>query len=292
MSARLPVNKTYKLFIGGEFPRTESGRFYEVSSGGSFIGNICLASRKDARDAVVSARNAFAGWSGKTAYNRGQIVYRIAEMLEGRKAQFVEELMLSGTAKKPVTKKQASDEVDCSIDRLIHFAGWSDKYQQLFSAVNPVASKHFDFSMPIPTGVVAVIAPSNQPLLGLVSVVIPAMVGGNTIVVLASEESPIPACTFAEVLHSSDVPGGVINILTGTSEELLPHLAVHMDINALIYCRDDVAEIKIAEEGAATNVKRVAVKSDIDWSEPANGESPYLILDTQEIQTTWHPIGI
>src|SRR4030095_6840766 len=199
---RLEVLKTYKIYIGGQFPRTESGRYYIASnSKGDQLANVCLSSRKDFRDAVVAARNAFRGWSGRAAFNRGQILYRIAEMLEGRKAQFLEELI-----KQDVSKVQAQKEVTVSIDRLIYYAGWCDKYQQLFGTVNPVASSHFNFSVPEPTGVVAVIAPQNNSLIGLVSVIAPAIAGGNTCVVLASETKPLCAVSFAEVINSSDVP--------------------------------------------------------------------------------------
>lgn len=282
--ARLNVLKTYKIYIGGQFPRTESGRYYELlNKKGETIANVCLSSRKDFRNAVVAARSAFAGWSGKSAFNRSQILYRIAEMLEGRKSQFVEELVLQG-----LTKVAADKEVLQSIDRLVHYAGWCDKYSALFSSVNPVASSHFNFSVPEPTGVVSVIAPENSGLLGLVSVIAPIICGGNTCVVLASNSLPLSSITFAEVLATSDLPGGVINILTGTSKELHSHFSSHMDVNAVIYCRENKEEAKIISENASLNVKR-SFNWNKDWNKEEN-QNPYLILDLQEIKTTWHPI--
>lgn len=284
-SKRLEVLKTYKIYIGGQFPRTESGHYYTpVNARGELLGNICLSSRKDFRDAVVSARSASKSWGGKTAFNRGQILYRMAEMLEGRKAQFIEELI-----KQDVNKAHAQKEVSASIDRLLHYAGWCDKYQQIFSAVNPVASSHFNFSVPEPTGVVAIIAPQDTSLIGLVSVVAPVIAGGNSCVVLASENKPLCSITFAEVINSSDVPGGVVNILTGKPAELAVHFASHMDVNAVIYCGNDLALQKDMQQKAATNVKRVFVWNKINWMSDA-GQSPYFILDAQEIKTTWHPI--
>ncbi len=278
--ARTEIQKTYKIFIGGQFPRTESGRYYQPAK---LNANICLCSKKDFRNAEVAARNAFAGWSTKSAFNRSQILYRIAEMLEGRKAQFVEELVLQGS-----TKKQAEQEATLSIDRLVYYAGWCDKYMQVFSSVNPVASSHFNFSVPEATGVVSVIAPEETSLLGLVSLIAPIIAGGNTCVVLASESKPLCAVTFAEVINTSDVPGGVVNILTGNTKELLQHFSSHMDVNAIIYCRNNKEEIKLLSENASLNVKRVFIYNK-DWSK-AETENPYLILDTQEIKTTWHPI--
>ena len=247
-SKRVEVLKTYKLYIGGQFPRTESGRYYIATNNkGEQLANVSLGSRKDFRDAVVTARTAFKGWSARAAFNRGQILYRIAEMLEGRKAQFMEELM-----KQDVSKVQAGKEVLTAIDRLIWYAGWCDKYQQLFGTVNPVASSHFNFSVPEPTGVVAAIAPQDNSLLGLVSVIAPVIAGGNTCIVLASETKPLCSITFAEVLHSSDVPGGVVNILTGKVSELAGQFAAHMDVNAVVYCGDDNAVQKeLQQKGAA-----------------------------------------
>lgn len=282
---RLEVLKTYKIYIGGQFPRTESGRYYvPVNAKGKKLANVCLSSRKDFRDAAEVARNAFGGWSSRAAFNRGQILYRMAEMLEGRKAQFVEELMLQDS-----TRAQAEQEVNLSIDRLIYYAGWCDKYQQVLSSVNPVASSHFNFSVPEPTGVVAILAPQNTALLGLVSVVAPVIAGGNTCIVLGSYEKPLCAVTFAEVLNSSDLPGGVVNILTGKVSELAPWFADHMDINAVIYCEKDPATRQLIQQKAAGNVKRVIVYDQINWT-GSEGQSPYLIQDTQEVKTTWHPI--
>lgn len=285
--SRIDVHKTYKLYIGGKFPRTESGRYYAVNSGkGEFIANMCLSSRKDFRNAVVAARKAQPSWSSATALNKGQILYRIAEMLEGRKAQFIDELITQGA-----TKAKAIKEVDTAIDRLVYYAGWSDKYQQLFSSVNPVASAHFNFSCLEPMGVVAMIASEEQGLLGLVSVVAPAIVGGNTVVVLASEQKPLCAISFAEVLNSSDVPGGVVNILTGNRDELKSHMASHMDVNALVYCGQNTDDISQISELASNNLKRVIIHKKHDWLH-AECQSPYMIEKTQELKTTWHPTKV
>ena len=282
--ARLNVLKTYKIYIGGQFPRTESGRYYELLNKKSeTIANVCLSSRKDFRNAVVAARSAFGGWSGRAAFNRSQILYRIAEMLEGRRTQFVEELVLQG-----ITKAAAEKEVLQSIDRLVYYAGWCDKYSALFSSVNPVASSHFNFSVPEPSGVVSVIAPENSGLLGLVSVVAPIICGGNTCVVLASNSLPLSAVTFAEVLATSDLPGGVVNIITGTSKELHSHFSSHMDVNAIVNCRDNKDETKVIAENSSLNVKR-SYNWNKDWTKDES-QDPYLILDLQEIKTTWHPI--
>ena len=285
-SARVPVAKTYKLYIDGKFPRSESGRYYPLQHGqNAMIANICRASRKDFREAVVAARTAFSGWSQASAYLRGQILYRTAEMLEGRSEQFVAELEQQG-----VVRRLAQAEVTTSIERLVHYAGWADKYQQIFSAVNPVSSSHFNFSVLEPTGVVAIIAPEASGLLGFVSNVAPAVAGGNTCVVLASQSLPLSAMSFAEVLHASDFPVGVINVLTGLREELTEQFASHMDVNAVIYCdRDAAAQRKIGEL-AADNIKRVILRPNVDWNEAA-AQSPYFISDTQETKTTWHPIG-
>lgn len=279
--ARLEVLKTYKIYIGGQFPRTESGRFYPVELKDGRVTNICISSRKDLRNAVVAARNAFEGWSSRAAFNRSQILYRIAEILEGRKAQFVEELVAVGA-----TRAAATKEVEASIDRCVYFAGWCDKYTQLFGSVNPVASSHFNFSVHEPTGVVTIISPESPSLLGLVSCIMPVIAGGNTCVVLASENSPHVAVTFAEVLNSSDVPGGVVNIITGKEDELAEHFSSHMDVNAMIYCREK--HLKKIQENGALNVKRVLNWAKYDWNK--QGEDPYLILETQEVKTTWHPI--
>ncbi len=282
---RLEVLKTYKMYVGGQFPRTESGRYYVPTNGsGEQLANVCLGSRKDFRDAVGSARSAFGGWSGRSAFNRGQILYRAAEMLEGRKAQFIDELM-----KQDATKIQAEKEVNLAIDRLIYYSGWCDKFQQLFSSVNPVASSHFNFSVPEPTGVVAAIAPQNDSLIGLVSLIAPIIAGGNSCVILASNSKPLCAVTFAEVLNSSDLPGGVVNILTGKVAELATFFADHMDVNATAYCESDASTQQMIKEKSALNVKRVVIYDKVQWNNDS-AQSPYFIMDFQEIKTTWHPI--
>ena len=286
-SPRLGVLKTYKLYIGGKFPRTESGRFYKLTSpSGEVLANMCQASRKDFREAVVAARAAQGKWASATAYNRGQILYRIAEMLEGRAGQFVSELMQMGAE-----PADAKAEVACAIDRLVYYAGWCDKYQQVFSSVNPVASSHFNFSLPEPTGVVSVIAPDDTALIGLVSVIAPIIAGGNSCVVLGSQSQALCTITFAEVLHTSDLPGGVVNLLTGERDELLEHFASHMDVNAIVYCGFDAGEIEKLRTLAADNVKRAVTRNRSDWLSD-DAQSPYDILDTVEIKTTWHPIGV
>jgi acyl-CoA reductase-like NAD-dependent aldehyde dehydrogenase len=283
--SRLEVLKTYKIYIGGQFPRTESGRYYiPTNSNGDKLANVCLSSRKDFRNAVVAARAAFGGWAGRAAFNRSQILYRMAEMLEGRKAQFIEEL-----SQQDSSREEAENEVDLSIDRLIYYAGWCDKFQQLFSAVNPVASSHFNFSVPEPTGVVSIIAPQQSGLLGLVSVIAPVIAGGSTCVVLASETKPLSAVTFSEVLSTSDLPGGVVNILTGKPSELASWFVDHMDVNATIYCESNSDTQQMIREKSALNLKRVFFYDQTDWASEA-GQSPYFIFDTQEIKTTWHPV--
>lgn len=287
-SSRVAVLKTYKIYVGGKFPRSESGRYYQVATASDVpLANVCLCSRKDFREAVIAARSAQPGWAGKTAYNRAQILYRIAEMLEGRSAQFVEELVAGG-----VSRRAAVTEVSHSIDRWIYYAGWCDKYQQVFGSVNPVASSHFNFSVPEPTGVVGILAPEESPLLGLVSNLAPVIAGGNSAIILASETKPLSAVSFAEVLGVSDLPGGVVNILTGKRSELLNQFGAHMDVNAVVHCgtgETGLAERKSLQETAALNVKRIVVREDLDWN-AESVESPYRILDCQEIKTTWHPI--
>ncbi|HCI16256.1 MAG TPA: aldehyde dehydrogenase [Candidatus Marinimicrobia bacterium] len=286
MSQREDIKKTYKLYIGGKFPRTESGRYIKwVDANNKGAVNICRGSRKDFRNAMVTARDAFSGWCSRTAYNRSQILYRIGEILEGRRSQFMDELILQGSS-----KKEGENEINQSIDRLIYYAGWADKYQQIFSRVNPVASSYFNFSYPEPTGVVSALAPNNSSLIGLVSIVAPIIAGGNTVVVLASEEKPLCSITFAEVLHTSDVPGGVVNILTGYRSELLDHFSSHMDVNAIVYCGNESEEIKLVQENAALNVKRPIVYTDENWLSK-NVQDPYRILNTLETKTTWHPVG-
>jgi len=282
---RLKVLKTYKIYIGGKFPRTESGRFYEVSNKkGEKLANMCLSSRKDFREAVIAARVAFGDWSGRAAFNRGQILYRIAEMMEGRKQQFIDEIIQQDT-----TAAEATKEVTMAVERLIYYAGWCDKFQQVNSSVNPVASSHFNFSVPEPTGVVSIIAPQQDSLLGLISMIAPVIAGGNTCVVLASHHKPLSAITFAEVVNSSDVPGGVINIITGKLAELLPYFADHMDVNAIISSLPDHDHNEMIRDKAVLNLKRV-----INWNRKIwvsdESQSPYMIMDTQEIKTTWHPI--
>jgi len=282
---RLKVLKTYKLYIGGEFPRTESGRFYALkNSKGVQIANICNGSRKDFREAIVKARAAFGKWSKRTAFNRGQILYRIAEMLEARKLQFVDELVLQG-----FNKKEAEQEVNASIDLLIYYSGWADKYQQVFSSVNPVASSYFNFSLPEPSGVVSIIASEKNSLLGIVSMIAPVIVGGNACVILASYSKPLCAITFGEVLNSSDVPGGVVNILTGTKKELISYFSNHMDVNSVFYGGDSKEEMKEIQVNASLNVKRVVQNKNGTLNKMMD---PYLIMNFQETKTIWHPIGI
>lgn len=287
MTDRIRVLKTYKTYVGGSFPRTESGRHYKVyDKHDEVLANACQCSRKDVRDAVVAARSAQSGWANRTAYNRGQILYRTAEMLEGRQAQFVDELKTLG-----IHHQTAQKEVQMAIDTLIYYAGWADKYQQVFGSINPVASNHFNFSMPEPTGVVNVLAPEESPLLGLVSVIAPVIVGGNSCIVLASKKYPLPAVSFAEVVHSSDVPGGVVNILTGFKDELIEHMTSHMDVNAFFFTDPKVNEShrKQIDENAALNIKRIVYQPIGDWSDYQ--EDAYLITKFQEIKTTWHPVG-
>lgn len=273
--ARLPVLKTYKIFIGGKFERSESGRYYQTAS-----GNMCRASRKDFRNAMTSARGSVAGWSSKSGYNRGQILYRLAEMLEARKDQFIQERITEGAK-----SKAAEAEVLGAIDRLVYYAGWCDKYTQVFSAVNPVASSHFNFSVPEPTGVVVGISPAKEPFLGLIGMIAPIIASGNTCIILLPETSSGSTVSFAEILETSDVPGGVVNLLTGLVSELLPHLTSHMDVNALYLSLEDADHRKLAQENAALNVKRLSFYEDVD-------PNPYLITDFTELKTTWHPIGL
>jgi acyl-CoA reductase-like NAD-dependent aldehyde dehydrogenase len=277
---RLSVLKTYKLYIGGQFPRTESGRYYTVNdANGKALANACLSSRKDLRDAVTAARSAFGGWSGKSAYNRGQILYRMAEVVEARRTEMIRELTDSGSS-----TAQAKKEVDACIDTLVHFAGWCDKYHQLFSTVNPVASSHFNFSVPEPMGVVGIMANNEQPLLGLIQPMAAAIAGGNTCVIVAHTDRPLAAISFAEALATSDLPGGVVNILTGKKSELLPWMAGHLDVNAILMSSLDNSAWKETQLAATANLKRIV-------SLPENDAlSPYRILDLQEIKTTWHPI--
>lgn len=283
MSKRALVKKTYKLFIGGKFVRSESDRYFKVEGRDEVI-DICRSSRKDFRNAVVAARGAVGDWKGRTAYNRSQIIYRIAEMLESRKEQFEADLVAGGW-KKGAAKK----EVEQSIDRILHYAGWCDKYQQVFGSVNPVASNHFNFSNYEPQGVVAVLAPANAGLLGLVSLAVPAISGGNTVVAVVDGPSSVAALAFAEVLATSDVPGGVVNLLAGQTDELLKHAGNHMDVNAVVASGLTKDQSKELYQLATSNVKRVIEPEKVDWKEEY-WESPYHILHLQEVKTTWHPI--
>ncbi len=286
---RLAVRKTYKLYIGGKFVRSESGRYLPVSSGTEKpLDNVCHASRKDLRDAVAAARAAFPGWAAKTAYLRGQILYRAAEMLESRAAELTDEVARS-TA---VPIDQARHEVAAVIDRLVYFAGWTDKYQQVFGTVNPVATPHFNFTTPEPTGVVVVLLPDAPALLPLVSLVAPVVLSGNCAVAVTSDCHPLPACAFAEILATSDLPGGVINLLSGRRRELVPHIAGHMDVNAVV---DGAGEAELSTAlhgGSAINVKRYVCRElpSEAWF-TGQPEDPYWILDTVEFKTAWHPIG-
>jgi acyl-CoA reductase-like NAD-dependent aldehyde dehydrogenase len=288
--SRADVRKTYKLYIGGAFPRSESGYTYEaLDAKGRFLANAALASRKDARDAVVAARAAFGGWAGRTAYNRGQVVYRIAEVLEDRRAQFVSVLQ----ATEGLTARQAGAVVDASVDRLVWYAGWTDKLDQVVGNANPVAGPYFNLSTPEPTGVVAVLAPQASSLLGLVEAVAPKIVSGNTVVVVSSYERPLPAVTFAEVLATSDVPGGVVNVLTGDATSIGPWLASHMDVNALdlVGLAGDEETATALEVAAADNLKRVvrAPAEEPDFTEEPGLEAMTAYLETK---TVWHPIGV
>ena len=288
MSDRLAVRKTYKLYVGGAFPRSESGRSYEVTSAsGEFLANASRASRKDVRDAVVAARKAFGGWSGRTAYNRAQILYRVAEMLEGRSAQFADEVARSDG----LDASDATRVVAAVVDRWVWYAGWADKVSQVAGAANPVAGPYFNFSVPEPTGVVAIIAPQASSLLGLVSVLAPVIVTGNTVVVVPSQQRPLPAISLGEVLATSDLPGGVVNLLTGHTDELAPVLASHMDVNAIDLTGVAVENRAALVEAAAENVKRVlpAPDDEPDWTAgPGTGR----LLAPLEIKTVWHPVGI
>ncbi|MDP3984303.1 MAG: aldehyde dehydrogenase family protein [Acidimicrobiia bacterium] len=279
---RLDVHKTYKLYINGEFPRSESGRSYPaLDAAGQVVARVARASRKDLRDAVRAARTALPKWAGKTGYNRGQILYRMAEMVEDRIDAFRDQLELGG-----ISSARARSEVGRSIDRLVWYAGWCDKFAQVYGNLNPVAGPFFNISAPEPTGVVGVVAPEEPALLGLVSRLAPVLAGGNTVVLIASNQRPLPAITFAEVLETSDLPAGMVNILTGDTAELIPWLADHMDVNAI-----DVtgagSDVRLrVEQGSVHNVKRVVASDDPD------GQSPYLIAAFTETKTVWHPKGL
>jgi acyl-CoA reductase-like NAD-dependent aldehyde dehydrogenase len=283
---RLRVRKTYKLYIGGAFPRSESGRSYPVASPvGELLAHAAQASRKDVRDAVVAARKAFPGWSGATAYNRGQVLYRIAEMLDGRREQFAAEVRAAegGSAAAAVAT------VEHAIDRWVWYAGWADKYAQVTGSANPVAGPYFNFSLPEPTGVVGALAPQESSLLGLVSVVAPIITTGNTTVIVASRERPLPAVSLTEVLATSDLPGGVVNLLTGFPAELAPWLASHRDVNAIDLTGVDPADRPALQRAAADNVKRVFAPADEDWQpDPSTARLAAFV----ETKTVWHPVGV
>ncbi len=290
MSTRLDVRKTYKLYLGGKFVRSESGRCLEAKGpDGAHLDNYCWASRKDFRDAVVAARAAQDGWAKATAYNRGQILYRAAEMLESRREALAAEVSRSHG----VTLEQARTGVGRVCDRLVHHAGWTDKYQQVFGSVNPVASPHFNFTTPEPMGVVVVLAPDLPVLLPMVSLLLPVILSGNTAIVIPSERAPLPALSFAEILATSDLPGGVVNILAGKRAELAQHVASHMDVNAIVDGSGVPAISALLRAGVATNLKRYFNHAlpESDWF-TEKGEDPYWILDTVEMKTAWHPIGL
>jgi acyl-CoA reductase-like NAD-dependent aldehyde dehydrogenase len=282
---RLDVRKTYKLYIGGDFPRSESGRSYPVlDAAGEVVARVALASRKDLRDAVRAARTALGGWAGRTGYNRGQVLYRVAEMVEDRSGTFVDQLRLGGLG-----RKEATREVERSIDRIVWYAGWCDKFPQVFGNLNPVAGPYFNISTPEPVGVVGVVAPDRPALLGLVSRLAPVLVGGNTAVVVASPTQPMPAVTFAEALATADVPGGVVNILTGSAEELAPWLASHLDVDGLDLAGAPTGLVASLEEAAAEGVTRVVrPAAEPDWDA---AQSPYQIAAFTETKTVWHPKG-
>ncbi|MEU9604689.1 aldehyde dehydrogenase family protein [Streptomyces sp. NPDC048057] len=284
--SRLSVFKTYKLYVGGKFPRSESGRVYEVtdSKSGTWLANAPLSSRKDARDAVVAARKAFGGWSGATAYNRGQVLYRVAEMLEGRREQFAREV----AAAEGLSKSKAAAVVDASVDRWVWYAGWTDKIAQVVGGANPVAGPYFNLSTPEPTGVVAVLAPQESSFLGLVSVLAPVIATGNTAVVVASERAPLPALSLGEVLATSDVPGGVVNVLSGRTAELAAPLAAHQDVNAIDLAGADAALAKELEIAAADNMKRVLRPEPVDFAADPGTRRLTAFLETK---TVWHPTG-
>jgi acyl-CoA reductase-like NAD-dependent aldehyde dehydrogenase len=290
MNAHLDVKKTYKFYVGGKFIRSESGKSLAAhSAGGEFLDNYAWASRKDLRDAVVAARGAQDGWAKSTAYLKGQILYRAAEMMQGRAAELVHELSRSLN----ISHDVSSREVAATIDRLVHFAGWTDKYQQVFGSVNPVATPHFNFTTPEPTGVVAVLAPDEPSLLALVSLIAPVILSGNSAVVLASEKYPLPALTLGEILATSDLPGGVVNLLAGKRAELASHFATHMDINAIVDATGDAALGAQLQSGTAVNLKRYFARAlETGAWFTANAEDPYWILDTVEMKTAWHPIGV
>ena len=288
--SRLLVQKTYKLLIGGKFVRGENGRVLPaLDEDKNVLANFCRASRKDFRDAVTAARAAFSNWSKQSAYLRGQILYRAAEMLEMRRAEVQNEVIRSNGAR----ASASSSETTLAVDRLVHYAGWTDKFGQIFSSVNPVASSHFNFTMPEPTGVVIIVCPDEPPLLAFVSLVAPVILSGNCAVVLASTTKPLPALTFSEIIATSDLPGGVINVLAGDRAELAPHFAGHMDVNAIVDASGDPKIGRELQHGGELNVKRY-VRRDLTAAQwrGRDAENPYWILDTVEMKTAWHPIGL
>jgi acyl-CoA reductase-like NAD-dependent aldehyde dehydrogenase len=284
--SRIEVRKTYKLFIGGAFPRSESGRSYEVvDKEGNFLANPAMASRKDSRDAVVAARAALSGWSGATAYNRGQVLYRVAELMESRRDEFVHDVSLG----EGVGKGKAGKIVDTAIDRWVWYAGWSDKLGSILGATNPVAGPYYNFSIPEPVGVVALIAPQDSSLLGLIDLLGAALASGNTVVALASELAPLPAITLSEVLATSDVPGGVVNILTGRTKEITPWLASHMDVDAINLAGVSIEDVRSLASEATDNLKRVITPRTRNWSQTPTLDAMTSLL---EVKTVWHPIGV
>jgi acyl-CoA reductase-like NAD-dependent aldehyde dehydrogenase len=293
-TTRIDVRKTYKLYIGGAFPRTESGRTYLVQTpGGETLANACQASRKDLREAVRAARKAFEPWAARTAMNRGQILYRVAELMEGRRDQFVAEI----SAGEGINAARARESVDRAIDRWVWYAGWSDKLGQVLGSSNPVAGSYFNFTIPEPTGVVGIVAPERSSLLGLVSRLAPALVGGNVTVVVASEARPLAAVTLTEVLATSDVPAGVVNLLTGRKAELVPVMAAHVDVDAIDTWGIDPTSQADVESAAADSVKRIArrprgvVDDRFDWTDDRAAQRPEWIAAFLEMKTVWHPIG-
>lgn len=290
-SSRIRVSKTYKMYVGGAFIRSEQGRYLQqYDREGKFVANYVWASRKDFRDAMQAARKAQGGWATRSAFNRGQIMFRMAEMLEDRRSIFVEKLVtLLGYA-----EADAHREVDISVDRLFWYAGWCDKYAQVLGSINPVAAPFFNFSFPEPTGVVTVFAPTQAPLLGLVTSFAPVILSGNTCVVIIESQAPLISGDFGEVLATSDLPGGVVNLLTGYRKELLPHVAQHMDLNAVAYYGDNVEHIKAMQQAAAGNVKRVEIYGELsreELQEPGM-QSLYRVLPFLEMKTAWHPMGL
>lgn len=287
MNKRLTIRKTYKNYIGGAFVRSESGHVYSVTAEGASdaIAQVCRSTRKDIREAVVHARNAQSKWASKTAYLRGQIIYRIAEMLEDRMHDFTEELTATG-----LSKRAAAKQVETAIDRLVYYAGWTDKLSQVFGTVNPVATRHFNFSAPEPVGVVAVFCADEAPLLGAVTAIAACCAGGNTVVLIPSESNPLSALSLAEVIHASDVPPGVVNIVSGLRDEVVDPLASHMDVNGICNWTDLPSLRSPLDEHAARNIKRISHQT---WKDglSASFESPYLMMQFQEIKTTWHPVG-